>query len=47
MVALLRDPQAARAAARRVRMTEAAQQRAERKLASATRALPPSAGRAA
>ena len=47
VVALLRDPQAARAAARRIRMIEAAQQRAERKRSSAGRAPQPSAGRAA
>ena len=47
VVALLRDPQAARAAARRIRMIEAAQQRAARKRSSAGRAPQPSAGRAA
>jgi DNA topoisomerase IB len=47
VVALLRDPQAARAAARRIRMLDATQQRAERKRASAARAAQPSAGRAA
>ncbi len=47
VVALLRDPQAARAAGRRIRMLEATQQRAARKAASAARAAQPSAGRAA
>ena len=47
VVALLRSPQAARAAARRVRMAEAAQRRAERKRARAAAAAQPPAGRAA
>ncbi len=47
VVALLRDPQAARAAARRIRMLDAAQQRAERAGAAAARTSRPPAGRAA
>jgi DNA topoisomerase-1 len=47
VVALLRDPQAARAASRRIRMAEASQRRADRKRAATAAAVAPPAGRAA
>ncbi|HEX4016560.1 MAG TPA: DNA topoisomerase IB [Frankiaceae bacterium] len=47
VVSLLRSPQAARAASRRIRLAEAAQRRTVHKRPAATAIVPPSTGRAA